>query len=116
MAHTWRTTKASGAAAPMVATLLVPIHIAVSIDVILSLLLVGIGSASATRAIARERVAPGQWRRTPAPTTHPAGQVTVIDNEGSGAFAALPALFARLPQPPDSTPDATTPANRLRSC
>ena len=62
LARTWQTSKSSGAAAliTMVATLLVPIHVAVLIGVILSLLLVGINSSHrATAVVALEPVAPG---------------------------------------------------------
>lgn len=83
----------------MVATLLVPIHIAVLIGVVLSLLLVGINSASATRVVALEPVGPGRWRRGTVPSALPPGQVTVIDIEGSGAFVSVAGLVSRLPAP-----------------
>ena len=56
LARSWQTSKSSGAAAlvTMVATLLVPIHIAVLIGVILTLLLVGINSASTTHIVTLE--------------------------------------------------------------
>jgi len=108
LARTWQTSKSSGAAAliTMMATLLVPIHVAVLIGVILSLLLVGINSASTTHVVALQPVAPGGWRRFEAPGSLPPGQVTVLDIEGSGEFASVPALFAQLPQPPESPPGA----------
>jgi SulP family sulfate permease len=108
LARTWQTSKSSGAAAliTMTATLLVPIHVAVLIGVILSLLLVGINSASTTHVVALQPVAPGGWRRSEVPGSLPPGQVTVLDIEGSGEFASVPALFAQLPQPPESPPDA----------
>ena len=96
----------------MVATLLVPIHVAVLIGVILSLLLVGINSASSTHVSPWNRVAPGSWRRAEVPGSLPPGQVTVLDIEGSGEFASVPALFAQLPQPPEhlpGAPDASQP-------
>jgi SulP family sulfate permease len=112
LARTWQTSKSSGAAAliTMVATLLVPIHIAVLIGVILSLLLVGINSASSTHVVALEPIAPGRWRRTEVPSSLTPGSATVLDIEGSGAFASVPRLFAQLPQPPEGIPDAGTPA------
>jgi SulP family sulfate permease len=114
LARTWQTSKSSGAAAliTMVATLLVPIHVAVLIGVILSLILVGINSASATHVVALEPVAPGGWRRAEVPSSLAPGQVTVLDIEGSGEFASVPALVAQLPQPPQQlpgTPDADQP-------
>jgi MFS superfamily sulfate permease-like transporter len=84
----------------MVATLLVPIHIAVLIGVILSLLLVGINSSSSTHVVALEPIPAGGWRRAEVPGSLPPGQVTVLDIEGSGEFASVPALLAQLPQPP----------------
>jgi SulP family sulfate permease len=62
LARTWHTSKASGAAAllTMIATLLVPIHIAVLFGVVLSLLLVGISSSRAAHVVALEPVAPGR--------------------------------------------------------
>jgi SulP family sulfate permease len=108
LARTWQTSKSSGAAAviTMTATLLVPIHVAVLIGVILSLLLVGINSASTTHVVVLEPIAPGSWRRAEVPGSLPPGQVTVLDIEGSGEFASVPALFAQLPQPPENPPDA----------
>jgi SulP family sulfate permease len=110
LARTWRTSKSSGAAAiiTMVATLLVPIHIAVLIGVILSLLLVGINSSTAVRVVALAPVGPGRWRREPVPAALTPGAVTVVDVEGSGAFAAVPAVFAHLPQPPAGSPESGT--------
>jgi sulfate permease, SulP family len=101
LARTWQTSKSSGAAAviTMLATLLFPIHIAVLIGVILSLLLVGINSSSSTRVLALEPSGPGSWRRAEVPASLPPGQVTVLDVEGSGAFASVPGLFAQLPRP-----------------
>ncbi len=101
LARTWQTSKSSAAAAllTMIATLLVPIHIAVLTGVILSLLLVGINSSKTTHIVALEPMAPGRWRRGPVPTELTPGQVTVLDIEGSGTFASVPELFAALPQP-----------------
>jgi MFS superfamily sulfate permease-like transporter len=82
----------------MVATLLVPIHVAVLIGVLLSLLLVGITSSTGNRVVALER-ANGGWRRAELPGALPPGEVTVLDIEGAGAFASVPGLFARLPRP-----------------
>jgi SulP family sulfate permease len=108
LARSWQTSKSSGAAAlvTMVATLLVPIHIAVLIGVILSLLLVGINSSSSTHVVALEPVAPGRWRRAEVPTVLTPGRVTVLDIEGAGAFTSVPGLFAQLPQPPEGDVDA----------
>jgi SulP family sulfate permease len=101
LARSWQTSMASGAAAliTMVATLLVPIHVAVLIGVILSLLLVGITSSTGNRVVALERGDHGSWRRTEVPGALPPGQVTVLDIEGAGAFASVPGLFAGLPRP-----------------
>ena len=103
LARSWQTSKSSGAAAlvTMVATLLVPIHIAVLIGVILTLLLVGINSASTTHIVTLEPVGPGRWRRGPVPRSLPPGQVTVLDVEGPGTFTSVPGLFEQLPQPPE---------------
>jgi sulfate permease, SulP family len=114
LARTWQTSKSSGAAAviTMMATLLVPIHVAVLIGVILSLLLVGINSSSSTQVLALEPISPGGWRRAELPGSLPPGRVTVLDVEGSGEFASVPALFARLPQPsehPAGEPDVGQP-------
>lgn len=102
LARTWQTSKSSGAAAliTMTATLLVPIHIAVLIGVILSLLLVGITSASSVHVVALDPAGSGRWRRAEVPDVAAPGQVTVLDIEGSGAFASVPALFDRLPAAP----------------
>ena len=115
LARTWQTSKSSGAAAliTMTATLLVPIHVAVLIGVILSLLLVGINSASTTQVVALQPVAPGSWRRAEVPSSLPPGQVTVLDIEGSGEFASVPAIFARLPQPPENPPGAPDARQRI---
>ena len=116
LARTWQTSKSSAAAAliTMTATLLVPIHIAVLIGVVLSLLLVGINSSRTTHLVALEPIAPGRWRRGPIPTELVPGQVTVLDIEGSGTFASVPALFAQLPQPPADGTDGHTSAVVLR--
>jgi SulP family sulfate permease len=101
LARSWQTSMASGAAAliTMVATLLVPIHVAVLIGVILSLLLVGITSSTSNRVVALERGDHGSWRRVEVPGTLPPGHVTVLDIEGAGAFVSVPGLFAQLPRP-----------------
>ena len=116
LARTWQTSKSSAAAAliTMTATLLVPIHIAVLIGVVLSLLLVGINSSRTTHLVALEPIAPGRWRRGPIPTELVPGQVTVLDIEGSGTFASVPALFAQLPQPPADGTDGQPSAVVLR--
>jgi SulP family sulfate permease len=103
LARTWQTSKSSGAAAllTMVATLLVPIHIAVLIGVLLSLLLVGVNSATTIRVVALEPLDRGGWRRAPVPSELSPGRVTVVDIEGSGTFTSVPAVFAQLPQPPE---------------
>ncbi len=106
LARTWQTSLSSGAAAliTMLATLLVPIHVAVLIGVILSLLLVGINSARTVLVVGLEPVAPGRWRRVPAPTTLAPGRVSVLDIEGAGTFASVPTLFAQLPKIPETGP------------
>ena len=103
LARTWRTSLSSGAAAviTMLATLLVPIHVAVLIGVILSLLLVGINSARAVLVVGLEPIGPGRWRRVSAPATLEPGRVTVVDIEGAGTFASVPSLFAQVPKVPD---------------
>jgi SulP family sulfate permease len=110
LARTWQTSKSSAAAAllTMVATLLVPIHIAVLTGVVLSLLLVGINSSRTMHVVALEPIAPGRWRRGPVPTQVAPGHVIVLDIEGSGTFASVPALFEQLPQPPDAGTGAST--------
>jgi SulP family sulfate permease len=115
LVRSWQTSWASGAAAvvTMIATLLVPIHVAVLIGVVLSLLLVGITSAGSTRVVALER-AGERWRRAEVPTTIPPGQVTVLDIEGSGSFASVPALVSRLPHTTRDPLDAPPPAVVLR--
>jgi SulP family sulfate permease len=102
LARSWQTSKSSGAAAliTMTATLLVPIHIAVLIGVLLSLLLVGITGGSSTHIVALDPAGPGRWRRGEVPTELAPGQVTVLDIEGAGAFTSVPALFDRLPDAP----------------
>jgi SulP family sulfate permease len=102
LARSWQTSRSSGAAAliTMGATLLVPIHIAVLIGVILSLLLVGITGVSSTHVVALEPAGPGRWRRAAIPTELAAGQVTVLDIEDAGAFVSVPALFDQLPAAP----------------
>lgn len=98
LARSWRTGKASAAAAliTMGATLLVPIHIAVLVGVVLSLLLSAITGASATHIVALEPAGPGHWRRAAVPTELAPGQVTALDIEGAGGFVSVPALFAQL--------------------
>ena len=105
LARSWQTGWASGAAAiiTMVATLLVPIHVAVLIGVVLSLLLVGITSAGSTRVVALERDGE-RWRRAEVPSALPPGRISVLDVEGSGTFASVPALVAQLPQPAHPAP------------
>jgi SulP family sulfate permease len=102
LARSWHTSKSSGAAAliTMTATLLFPIHIAVLIGVILSLLLVGISSASSTHIVGLDPAGPGRWRRAEVPNELVPGQVTVLDIEGAGAFTSVPALFDQLPPAP----------------
>jgi SulP family sulfate permease len=101
LARTWRTSLASGAAAliTMVATLVVPIHVAVMIGVLLTLLLVGITSANAVEVGALVPVGPGRWRRAPVPAQLDAGEVCVLDVEGAVAYASVPRLIERLPVP-----------------
>jgi SulP family sulfate permease len=77
--------------------------------VILSLLLVGINSGSSTQVLALQPISAGGWRRAEVPSSLPPGRVTVLDIEGSGEFASVPALFARLPQPLPGTPDVDQP-------
>jgi len=115
LARSWKTSWASGAAAVVTlgATLLVPIHVAVLIGVVLSLLLVGITSAGSTRVVALERDGE-HWRRAELPSTLPSGRVCVLDVEGSGTFASVPALFAQLPQAARERPDAPPAAVVLR--
>ena len=101
LARTWQTSKSSAAAAllTMVATLLVPIHIAVLTGVVLSLLLVGINSSRLTHVRALQPAGPGRWRRGPVPAQLEPGRVTVLDVEGAVSFASVPALLASLPGP-----------------
>lgn len=102
LARTWKTSKSSAAAAlvTMVATLLVPIHVAVLTGVVLSLLLIGINSAKPVHAVALEKTERGGWTRGPVPGELVPGRVAVIDVEGSGSFVSVPRLFAQLPEPP----------------
>jgi SulP family sulfate permease len=115
LARSWQTSLPSGAAAliTLVATLLVPIHVAVLIGVVLSLLLVGITSATADRVVAIERADHGAWRRVEVPGTLPPGQVTVLDIEGPGAFASVPGLFAQLPRPTTPSGGELGPASAV---
>ena len=101
LARSWRTSRSSAAAAgvTMIATLLVPIHIAVLIGVILSLLLVGVTSARTTTVVALTPIAPGRWRRGPVPEELPPGEVTVVDIGGAATFVSVPRLFEELPKP-----------------
>lgn len=109
LARTWQTSKSSAAAAlvTMIATLLVPIHVAVLTGVLLSLLLVGVNSSRTTHMVALEPIAPGRWRRGTVPTALAPGVVTVLDIEGSGTFASVPALFEQLPPPPSGSAGAS---------
>ena len=113
LARSWQTSKSSGAAAliTMTATLLFPIHIAVLIGVILSLLLVGINSASTTHIVALEPAGPGRWRRAEVPTELAPGQITVLDIEGSGTFTSVPGLFDQLPRPPPTATAGPSPSS-----
>ena len=101
LARTWRTGLSSGAAAliTMVATLVVPIHVAVMIGVLLTLLLVGINSARAVEVDALVPVGPGRWRRAPVPDRLAEGEVCVLDVEGAVSYASVPRLIERLPVP-----------------
>ncbi len=112
LARTWQTSKSSGAAAvlTMVATLLVPIHIAVLIGVLLSLLLVGINSSASVHLTALEPIGPGRWRRAPVPTDLVPGQITVLDIEGSAVFTSVHRIFVQLPQLPQGAPNSSTDA------
>lgn len=84
----------------MLATLLLPVHLAVLTGVVLSLALVGLDAASAVRVVGLRRVAAGSWRRdAEVPVELGAGSIAVVDVEGPGAFASVPRLFAALPSP-----------------
>jgi SulP family sulfate permease len=115
LARSWRTSPGSGAAAliTMVATLLVPIHVAVLIGVILSLLLVGITSSTANRVVALERGDRGSWRRVEVPSVLEPGRVTVLDIEGPGVFASVPGLFGQLPRPAATGSGDLSPASAV---
>jgi SulP family sulfate permease len=112
LARTWQTSRASGGAAllTMLATLLLPIHIAVLLGVVLSLLLVGITSATAVHVATLEPVGPGRWRRGEVPKVLPAGRATFLDVEGSGAFASVQGLFELLPTPAEPGPGPGQPS------
>lgn len=100
----WRASLASGVAAvvTMLATLVLPVHVAVLIGVLLSLLLVGITSAGAVHLNALEPAGPGRWRRVDIPPDVPPGSVVAIDVEGSGAFSSVARMVDRLPLPAET--------------
>lgn len=97
----WRTSRASTVAAvvTLVCTLTLPISVAVLVGVLLSLLLVGVTSAKQVRIVGLSRDEQGRWKRIPAPEHAEPGRITVLDVEGSVAFASVEGLFRHLPHP-----------------
>ena len=97
----WRTNRASSAAAvvTLVCTLTLPIPIAVLAGVLLSLILVGISSATQIRIVGLERDERGRWTRVDAPGSAAPGQITIVDVQGSVAFSSVEDLFLHLPHP-----------------
>lgn len=106
--RSWRTSTSSAAAAgvTVLATLTLPVPLAVLTGVVLSLILVGISSASLVRVVGLERTHDSTWRRIPTPRHAERGSITIVDVEGSVAFTSVEHLFRRLPQPPESADDA----------
>ena len=105
----WRTSHASSAAAvvTLVCTLTLPIPVAVLVGVLLSLILVGVSSATQIRIVGLERDDRGQWIRVAAPDTAAPGRITIVDVEGSVAFSSVADLFRHLPHPPEAA-DSTS--------
>lgn len=97
----WRTNRASSAAAvvTLVCTLTLPIAVAVLVGVLLSLILVGVSSATQIRIVGLERDERGGWVRVEAPESAAPGLITVVDVEGSVAFSSVEDLFHGLPHP-----------------
>lgn len=107
LVRSWHTSRSSGLAAlvTLVATLFIPVHLAVLLGVLLSLILVGIDSAGAVRVVALEREGPNRWRRVDPPRTVVEGSVLVIDVEGSMTFVSAARVGRLLPIPPDPHTD-----------
>ena len=119
LARTWQTSKSSGAAAliTMTATLLVPIHVAVLIGVILSLLLVGINSASidaGARPRSRSPPVAGVVPRYPV-HCHLAGSPSWTSRD-LGSSPPFPRSSRNSPNHRRTRRAHPTPVSRLRSC
>ena len=102
--QSWRSGRSSAlaAAVTLVTTLVAPVHWAVILGVVLSLLLVGVHAAGDVRAVGLVRQPDGGWLRVEQPDVASAGGVTVVDIEGPAAFDAADDLFHRLPAPDPS--------------
>ncbi len=114
LARSWQTSKSSGAAAliTMTATLLFPIHIAVLIGVILSLLLVGINSASSTHIVALEpaRTRPVAPRPRSPPSWHP-GRSPSWTSRDPAPSPPSPHCSTSCPRPPPTATAGPSPSS-----
>jgi len=86
-----------------VATLLLPIQVAVAIGVTLSLLLQLRTEAMDLKVVALLPQPDGSIREAPAPALLPSGAVTALDVYGSLLYAGARTLQVRLPDPGDAT-------------
>jgi sulfate permease, SulP family len=100
----WNTSKISTAAMVLtfLATLFMPLHYAVLLGVIFSLLLHVIGQANQVKIMHLALVPGGFPEERPVPNTLPSDQFTVLHISGSLFFAAAKTLEKRLPSADDT--------------
>lgn len=100
VATIWRTGRLSqvAMAATFVATLFLPVAVAVGVGVVLSLLLQLDREAMDLRVVELRPLEDGRFAEQPAPATLSSDQVTVLDVYGSLFYAGARTLQARLPE------------------
>ncbi|WP_406193172.1 SulP family inorganic anion transporter [Kitasatospora sp. NBC_01560] len=80
-----------------VATTQLPLQQAIVLGAVLSLLLYCVQAARRAHFLALVRDADGRWSTAPVPERLTAGEITVLDYEGTSFFAELPTLRTHLP-------------------
>jgi SulP family sulfate permease len=84
------------------ATTQLPLHTAILIGAITSLVLYCVKAASSAKLIALTPAAEGGWDQAPVPTTIPSNEVTVLHYAGVGLFAEVPRIDEEWPRVADS--------------